>query len=125
MLAELDVKLDAVVCFELPLEEIVARLSGRRTCSSCRAVFHVSAQPPIVPEVCDHCDGRLIQREDDQPEIIRDRMRAYETETRPLVDYYEDLGQLQRVRAVGSPEEIFDRTIKALGQMGNTATNLG
>ena len=124
MLAELDIKLDAVVCFELPLEEIVARLGGRRTCSSCRAVFHVSAQPPVVPEICDHCDGQLIQREDDQPEIIRDRMRAYETETRPLVDYYERLGLLQRVQAVGSPEEIFDRTIKALGQTDVTATNL-
>ena len=117
-MTELDVKLDAVVYFELPLEEIVARLSGRRTCTSCRAVFHVSSQPPIVPDVCDHCDGRLIQRDDDQPEIIRDRMRAYETETRPLVDYYDHRGELQRVRAAGSPEEIFDRTIKVLGQIG-------
>jgi adenylate kinase len=124
MLTELDVKLDAVVNFELPLEEIVARLSGRRTCRSCRAVFHVSAQPPIVPDVCDYCEGRLIQREDDQPEIIRDRMRTYETETRPLVDYYEHLGKLQSVQAVGSPEEIFDRTIHMLDQNGIAAVNL-
>jgi adenylate kinase len=118
MLTELGVALDAVICFELPIEEIVDRLSGRRTCGSCKAVFHVSTQPPTVPGICDHCEGRLIQRDDDQPEAIRVRMRAYEDETRPLIDYYADNGDLQRVLAAGSPEEIFDRTIRLLTRVG-------
>ena len=71
MLVELGVKLDAVVNFCLPLDEIVARLSGRRTCSGCKAVFHVTGRPPKVAGVCDHCGGQLIQREDDRPESVR------------------------------------------------------
>ncbi len=118
ILTELGVKLDAVISFELPTEEIVARLSGRRTCGSCQAVFHVSAQPPKVPDVCDHCDGHLILRNDDRPEAIRVRMRAYENETRPLTDYYTHRGKLKSVPAVGSPEQIFDRTIKLLAEIG-------
>jgi adenylate kinase len=118
MLTELGVELDAVVCFELPIEEIVERLSGRRTCSSCKAVFHVSALPPSIPGVCDRCEGRLIQRDDDQPDAIRVRMCAYEDETQPLIDHYASNGKLQRVSAAGSPEEIFDRTIKLLAHVG-------
>jgi adenylate kinase len=114
VLEELNVKLDAAVCYELPIEEVVARLGGRRVCSSCRAVFHVSNHPPDVPNVCDFCRGRLVQRDDDQPEAIRVRMRAYEAETRPLTDFYEQARKLLRVQAAGSPKEIFDHTVKRL-----------
>jgi adenylate kinase len=116
LLAELHVNLDTTICFELPLDDIVARLSGRRTCSSCQAVFHVSHRPPTVPGVCDHCRGRLVQRDDDQPEAICVRMRVYKEETQPLIDFYQRNGKLQRVQAVGSPQEIFDRTMRLLGQ---------
>ena len=78
LLKEQRVKLDAVLSYELPLEQIVARLSGRRTCAGCKAVFHLEARPPKVKGVCDHCGGSLYQREDDRPESIRVRMQAYE-----------------------------------------------
>ena len=120
MLTELDVKLDAAICFELPIEAIVARLSGRRTCESCQAVFHVTAQPPKVPDVCDHCEGALVQRRDDHPETIRVRMKAYEEETQPLIDFYERIGKLQRVQATGGPQEIFSNTMESLAQIGIT-----
>jgi adenylate kinase len=114
ILHEQAVLLDAVLCYELPLEEIVARLSGRRTCSACRSVFHVSAQPPAVPEVCDHCGGSLIQREDDRAEAIRVRMQVYEEKTRPLVDFYRRRGKLVSIPASGEPAEIRDRSLRLL-----------
>ncbi len=114
MLEEFELQLDATICFELPLEQIVARLGGRRICESCRAVFHVTANPPAVPDVCDECDGRLLQRADDQPEAIRVRMEVYEQETQPLIDFYENRGKLCKISAGGSPEEIFQRTQESL-----------
>jgi adenylate kinase len=117
ILGEQRVALDFVVAYELPLEEIVARLSGRRTCPGCQAVYHIAARPPRLAGSCDHCLRPLIQREDDQPASIRTRMRAYEESTRPLVEYYERAGKLIPVRASGSPEEILDRTLKAIYAM--------
>ena len=116
ILSELNVELDAAVCFELPIEEIVARLGGRRSCSSCHAVFHVSSNPPNESGICDHCGDSLFQRDDDQPSAVRVRMRAYEDETSPLIDYYERNGKLRRVEAVGSPQEIFERTVRLIKQ---------
>ena len=107
-------ELDGVLSYELPLEEIVARLGGRRTCSACKAVYHVETRQPRAEGVCDRCGGPLVQREDDRPESIRTRMRAYEENTRPLVDYYARKGTLVAVRASGDPEEILDRTLQAL-----------
>jgi adenylate kinase len=114
LLTEQGVTLDAVVSYELPLEEIVARLSGRRTCPGCKAVYHVTARPPRAEGVCDQCGGRLVQREDDRPESVRVRMAAYEASTRPLADYYGRAGKLVRVRAEGTPEEILRRTLDVL-----------
>jgi adenylate kinase len=107
--------LNAVVDYELPLAEIVRRLSGRRTCEKCRAVFHVTGQPSREEGVCDHCGGKLYQREDDRPESITVRLEAYNQSTEPLIQFYKDLGLLVSVAADGSPDEIFERTIIALG----------
>jgi adenylate kinase len=108
------IRLDAVVSYELPIEQIVARLSGRRTCSQCKAVFHVDARPPKVPGICDHCGATLHQREDDRPESVRVRMEAYQTSTAPLTDFYNARGLLRSVSAEGAPEEICARTLQAL-----------
>ena len=107
------VRLDAVLSM-MPLNEIVDRLSGRRTCSKCKAVFHVTARPPHKEGVCDQCGGQLIQREDDRPESIRVRMQAYEDSTRPLVDYYQKTGRLLSISAAGTPEAILERSLDAL-----------
>jgi adenylate kinase len=106
--------LDTVLSYELPLHEIVERLSGRRICSKCKAVFHVTARPPNKEGVCDLCGGQLIQREDDRPESIHVRMRAYEESTRPLADYYARTGRLLSISAEGTPEAILERSLAAL-----------
>ena len=82
------IKLDAVISYELPLDEIVARLSGRRTCTKCKAVFHVTTLPSKQEGICDKCGGALIQREDDRPESVRVRMEVYEKSTAPLAEFY-------------------------------------
>jgi adenylate kinase len=106
--------LTAVVNYELSTSEIVARLGGRRTCERCKAVFLVTERPPRVAGQCDHCDGKLFQREDDRPESIRVRLEAYERSTAPLIDFYQKLGLLIQVTATGSPDEICSRTLASL-----------
>ena len=106
--------LDAVINYDLPLDEIVARLSGRRTCRKCKAVYHVTGQLSKVEGVCDHCGGELFQRDDDRPESITVRMEAYSRSTKPLIDFYTALGVLVTVPATGSPEEICERSLAAL-----------
>jgi adenylate kinase len=114
LLDEQGVVLDAVLSYELALEEVVARLGGRRTCPGCKTVYHVSARPPRVHGTCDHCGGRLVQREDDGPEAIRVRMQTYEASTRPLAAYYARAGKLVAIPALGTPEEILRSSLAAL-----------
>lgn len=104
------VSLSAVLNYEMPIDQIVARLSGRRTCSQCKAVYHMTNRPPRVEGVCDHCGGKLIQREDDRPESVRVRMETYEKSTRPLIDFYKKRGLLVTIKAEGSPEDIYQRS---------------
>lgn len=115
LMGEEGLALQAVIDYELPFEEVVSRLSGRRTCTDCKAVFHVTGQPPAQAGICDHCGGTLFQRDDDQPEAIAVRMETYHRSTEPLIRFYSALGLLVRVPATGSPEEICDRTLAALG----------
>ena len=110
LLKKENVPLTAVLNYELPLDQIVSRLSGRRTCSKCKAVFHVTNMPPRAQGICDHCREELIQREDDRPESVRVRMEAYGKSTRPLIDFYQKRGLLVSIQADGSPEEIYQRT---------------
>jgi adenylate kinase len=112
-----DIKLTAVFNYELPIEQIVSRISGRRTCTDCKAVYHITARPPKVAGVCDRCGGKLYQREDDRPESVKVRMEAYQNSTKPLIDFYEQRGLLLSISAEGSPEEIYHRTrISALAR---------
>jgi adenylate kinase len=114
LLVREDIKLDAVINYALPLNTIVARLSGRRTCEKCKAVYHVQTKPPKAEGICDACGGRLIQREDDRPESVKVRMTAYAASTAPLADYYREKMLLVSVIAKGSPEEIYQRTMQML-----------
>lgn len=106
--------LSAVVNYELPVAEIVSRLSGRRICEKCKAVFHVTRQPSRSEGICDECGGRLYRREDDRPESVKLRLEVYENSTAPLIKFYSQLGLLVPVAATGSPEEICARTMSAL-----------
>ena len=114
LLKEQNVPLNAVLSYELPIEQVVARLSGRRTCAGCKAVFHLQTRPPKVEGICDQCGGSLYQREDDRAEAIRVRMQAYEQSTVPLVDFYRRQNKLVSISAEGSPEEICRRSLEAL-----------
>ena len=109
-----NLSLSAVLKYELPVTEIVQRLSGRRTCEQCKSVFHVTERPPKVENVCDRCGGRLYQREDDRPESITVRLEAYERSTAPLIQFYKDLGLLVSIVAKGSPDEIAAQTMNRL-----------
>lgn len=106
--------LAAVVNYELPIPEIVDRLSGRRTCQQCKAVYHITRKPSQTAGVCDRCGGPLYQREDDRLESVTIRMDAYQRSTSPLIDFYRRAGLLLSVDATGSPEAICERTIAAL-----------
>ena len=108
------ITLSAVVNYELPVDEIVQRLSGRRTCEKCKSIFHVTERPPKVEAVCDHCGGRLYQREDDRPEAITVRLEAYERCTSPLIQFYKNLGLLMPIVAKGTPDEILARTMEKM-----------
>lgn len=108
------VVLSAVVNYDLATSEIVARLAGRRTCEKCKAVYHLTERPPKIAHLCDRCDGKLFQREDDRPESIAVRLEAYDRSTAPLIKFYRDLGLLVHVTANGSPNEICARTLSAL-----------
>lgn len=114
ILAEEQLPLDGVLDYELPMEEVIKRLGGRRTCAGCKAVFHIVTRPPHRAGLCDHCGGKLYQREDDRPESIRVRLETYARSTAPLTDFYAKRGLLIRISAAGSPEEISERTLAAL-----------
>ncbi len=106
--------LSAVVNYEMPHSEIIYRLSGRRICAKCKAVFHVTWRPSKVEGVCDECGGRLYRRDDDNPASIAIRLEAYQRSTSPLIAFYKNLEVLTPVEAVGSAEEVYARTIAAL-----------
>jgi adenylate kinase len=109
------VKLDKVVAVIVPDEEIVKRISGRRTCRSCDAMYHVAFEPPAKAGVCDKCGGELYQREDDAEQTVRERLKVYAAATRPLLDYYGRLGLLAQVDGVGRTDEVEKRILSAVG----------
>jgi adenylate kinase len=109
----LERRLTAAVLVDVPDEEVVRRLSGRRTCEKEGHIFHVDFDPPKKEGVCDVCGGRLIVRDDDKPEVVKNRLAQYHTKTEPLVSYYEDKGILRRVDGRQAPEEVTER-IRAL-----------
>jgi adenylate kinase len=111
-----DVKIDAVVSYELPVEKLTARLSGRRVCLKCKALYHVASHPPRHADECDRCGAPLEQRADDHPEAIAVRLQAYAEATKPLIDYYRAKGLLVSVSADGAPADIMAHTLDALAE---------
>lgn len=113
-LKQMGSSIDHVVNIEVEDEELVKRLTGRRTCKDCQEPYHILFSPPKVEGVCDKCGGELIQRKDDQEETIRERLRVYQEQTAPLIAYYEKLGLLRDVPGIGEIDEIFSRICKVL-----------
>jgi adenylate kinase len=101
--------LTAVLLIEASDEEVIRRLSGRRTCVKNQHVYHLEFDPPKNPGVCDQDGSRLVQREDDQPETIRNRLSVYHEQTTPLIDWYDERGLLRRFDGTRTPEEVHSR----------------
>jgi adenylate kinase len=114
LLRENQIALDGVLSYELPVEAVVERISGRRMCSKCKAIYHLTGMPPKVPGICDECGSPLMQREDDRPESVRVRLVAYEKSTAPLAEFYRKLGLLVPVAVGEFPEVTFERSMGAL-----------
>lgn len=110
-LDEMKVAIDRVIDIEVPDEKIMARLSGRRVCESCGASYHVDYKPSKEPGVCDTCGGKTVQRKDDHPDTIKERLRVYHEQTEPLKDYYYATGKLF---VVEGQEEVADTTALTL-----------
>ena len=114
MLLSWDTRLDVVLELVVDDDEVVRRLSGRRTCRRCGRIWHVSFDPPLVAGICDDCGGELFQRDDDLEETIRHRLEVYQEQTAPLVSFYADEGNLLGLDATGPVDEITERALRAL-----------
>jgi adenylate kinase len=116
-LERLGAQLDAVVYLNVPEAEILRRLSGRRTCPSCNAIYHVDTMPPRRAGVCDKCGAALIQRDDERPEVVRNRLEVYAEQTQPLLDYYRQRGLLREIDGMIGVENI----LREIGAIVGTA----
>ncbi len=114
MLSELNLKIDAVIYIEVPDEEIMKRLSLRRTCKVCGRIYNLHYNPPKQDGKCDVCGGELIIRDDDKPEVIKNRLKVYNEQTKPLVDYYENHRLLIRINGVNTIDSVFQQIVEKL-----------
>ncbi|AEW95976.1 MULTISPECIES: adenylate kinase [Streptomycetaceae] len=116
-LADKGVKLDAVLDLEVPEDEVVKRIAGRRICRNDSShVFHVSYTPPKAAGVCDKCGGELYQRDDDSEDTVRKRLEVYHSETEPIIDFYKAQELVVTISALGTVEEVTRRAMEALGR---------
>ena len=113
VLEEMGNRLDRVVNFVVPREEIVRRLGGRRSCPVCQAIYHTDFAPPQSPLLCDGCGAELVQRKDDRPETVLARLDVYEQQTSPLIAYYRQQGLLSELDGAG-PIDVVHRRLMAL-----------
>ncbi len=115
MLESLDMSLTAALSVDVPLEYLMKRLTGRRTCKACGQMYNVYFNAPKKEGVCDKCGGELFQRDDDKEETIKKRLEVYNAQTAPLIDYYGKKGILKSVEGTGSIDDIFKKVCGALG----------
>jgi len=114
ILLEKKMPLDAALELAIDNLEIIRRLSGRRTCRNCSATFHKDFEKPKVDGVCDKCNGKLYQREDDKEEVIARRLEIYSQQTAPIISYYKKAGILKSISAIGDVSEITQKVISLL-----------
>lgn len=100
--------LTVALSIDVDKDDLMKRLTGRRTCKSCQQMYNVYFSPPKTEGVCDKCGGALFHRDDDKEEIIKKRLDVYEAQTAPLMDYYKNKGILTSIKGVGTIDEIFD-----------------
>lgn len=114
-LAEKGEKIDAAIDIDVPDENIINRMGGRRACVSCGATYHIVNIPPKTEGKCDNCGADLILRDDDKPETVKNRLEVYHAQTQPLIDYYKAEGVLRSVDGTVDMNEVFDAIVQILG----------
>lgn len=114
-LDERGIMIDAVLSIEVPDEEIIQRLGGRRVCPACGSTFHITVNPPKEENICDACGTALIIRKDDDPETIRNRLLTFHKETAPLKDYYKEQGKLKTAESQSEVAETTAMVARVLG----------
>ncbi len=107
-------KPDLVLNVFIEPSELVRRISSRRICTNCQAVYNLQSNPPKTEDVCDNCEGELIQRDDDKEDVISNRVSVYEEQSRPLVKHYTQKGILRSVYGIGTIDQVFNRILEAL-----------
>ncbi len=112
LLKDFNKGINAVILFKIEDEEVIKRLSGRRVCPNCGAVYHIIYNPPKNNEVCDKCGTKLIQRDDDKEEVIKKRLEVYHQQTKPLIDYYKD--KILEIDATDEPENVYKKIINVI-----------
>ena len=117
LLAELNRRVDVVLFLAVADSELLARLTGRRSCPSCGAVFHVVTQAPKASGACDGCGTALVQRDDDRESVVSERLRVYREHTAPLLDFYRGRRILREVAGEVGPDEVFQRMRDAMGSV--------
>ena len=115
-LAKLNDKVDYAINVEVPDENIIKRMSGRRACLSCGATYHIEHIPPKVEGVCDTCGKELVLRDDDKPETVKKRLDVYHEQTQPLIDYYNGKNILKEVDGTQDMSDVFNDIVKILGE---------
>ena len=107
-------KIDYAVNVDVPDENIIKRMSGRRACVGCGATYHIVYNPTKEEGICDRCGKELILRDDDKPETVENRLNVYHEQTQPLIDYYNNKGVLQEVDGTKDMQEVFDAIVAVL-----------
>jgi len=115
MLASLNMQLTAALSVDVPFEDLMKRLTGRRTCKACGQMYNIYFKAPAKEGVCDKCNGELFQRDDDKEATIKKRLEVYNAQTAPLIDYYGKKGIVKSVSGTGSIDDIFKKVCEALG----------
>ncbi|CUX23685.1 adenylate kinase [Clostridium sp. C105KSO13] len=115
-LEKLEQKVDYAIDVDVPDENIIKRMSGRRACVDCGATYHMVYAPSKKEGVCDKCKGTLILRDDDKPDTVKKRLDVYHEQTQPLIDYYKSAGILKEVDGTMDIDDVFSETVRILGE---------
>ncbi len=113
---ELNIALDYVIDIEVPVDDLIERLSGRRVCKDCGASYHILFNKPKVEGICDHCNGPLYTRKDDNKESVTVRLHTYQEQTKPLIEYYKNKGLLLEINGQQEIDDVFREIVKKMGE---------
>ena len=115
-LKEMNTAIDYAINVDVPDENIIRRMAGRRACIRCGATYHIEYNPPKVEDTCDHCGNNLVLRYDDEPETVKKRLGVYHEQTKPLIDYYTNAGKIRIIDGTMDIEDVFAAIVTILGE---------